>query len=95
MNEHLDHLNFFVDISTVNYVLNDHSCLHFQGSKPLTRPENWGGYRVIPDCFEFWQGQSNRIHDRLRFRIPESGEKLDPAVSIEGENGWILERLSP
>lgn len=68
---------------------------HEQGTKQLTRPENWGGYRVIPDSFEFWQGQSNRIHDRLRFRIPESGEQLDPAVSVEGENGWILERLAP
>ena len=32
----------------------------------VSKPPYWGGYRVIPDCFEFWQGQTTRIHDRLR-----------------------------
>ena len=32
----------------------------------VQKPPYWGGYRVIPDCFEFWQGQTTRIHDRLR-----------------------------
>lgn len=45
-------------------------------------PEFWGGYCLLPDRIEFWQGRPNRLHDRLRYRK-------------NGERGWILERLSP
>ncbi len=48
----------------------------------IPRPPNWGGYRLIPDSVEFWQGRPNRLHDRLRYR----------RVS---ENGWLIERLAP
>jgi pyridoxamine 5'-phosphate oxidase len=44
-------------------------------------PPHWGGYRVVPDCYEFWQGRQSRLHDRLRY-VPQHG-------------GWRLERLSP
>ncbi|MCY3714794.1 MAG: pyridoxamine 5'-phosphate oxidase [Gemmatimonadetes bacterium] len=45
-------------------------------------PDNWGGYRVTPDEFEFWQGRELRLHDRIRYR--------------RGEDGlWVIERLSP
>ena len=44
-------------------------------------PDFWGGFRVIPAEVEFWQGQDDRMHDRLRYR--RRGE------------GWILERLAP
>ncbi len=44
-------------------------------------PEHWGGFRVVPDAVEFWQGRPARLHDRLRYRL------------VSGE--WILERLSP
>lgn len=44
-------------------------------------PPFWGGFRVKPAAFEFWQGRENRLHDRLRY-------------SRQGE-GWVLERLSP
>ena len=56
---------------------------------------DWGGYRVVPGVVEFWQGQSTRIHDRIRFRTSRQGEILDPAVSRQGEDGWIIERLAP
>ena len=51
---------------------------------PLPRPATWGGYRVIPDRVEFWQGGADRLHDRLRFRRDDT----------EG-GGWIVERLAP
>jgi pyridoxamine 5'-phosphate oxidase len=44
-------------------------------------PDFWGGYRVIPDEIEFWQGRPDRLHDRLRYR--------------KAEGGWLIERLSP
>lgn len=47
----------------------------------IPRPPFWGGYRVQPECIEFWQGRPNRLHDRLRFR------RVDSA--------WTRERLSP
>ena len=49
------------------------------GEVPL--PSFWGGYRVRPDAFEFWQGRSNRLHDRFRY-------------TSEGD-GWRIERLAP
>jgi pyridoxamine 5'-phosphate oxidase len=45
------------------------------------RPPHWGGYRLVPDTFEFWQGRKSRLHDRLRYR-------LDAAA-------WVRERLAP
>jgi len=50
-------------------------------SQEVTRPSNWGGFRVIPDEIEFWQHQNHRLHDRFRYRLDEGS--------------WILERLSP
>lgn len=51
----------------------------FGGDPPL--PPHWGGFRVEPDEFEFWQGRESRLHDRLRYRPDETG--------------WVVERLSP
>lgn len=47
----------------------------------VKRPENWGGLRLIPTYFEFWQGQSSRLHDRIVYRL------------VNGV--WIKERLAP
>ena len=49
--------------------------------KKMIRPPFWGGYRVIPDLIEFWQGRANRLHDRIRYN--RLGE------------GWKIERLAP
>jgi len=64
------------------------------GEEKVERPD-WGGYRVVPRVVEFWQGQSNRIHDRLLFRHLGVGEVLDPDNTHEGEGGWVIERLQP
>ena len=47
----------------------------------IPRPPYWGGFRVVPDAIEFWQGRPSRLHDRIRYS------------KVEG--AWIIERLSP
>ncbi|KAF2349166.1 Pyridoxamine 5'-phosphate oxidase [Trinorchestia longiramus] len=60
----------------------------------VPKPDHWGGYVVVPHVFEFWQGQSNRVHDRIRFRRPTESEQLSPDAHV-GEDGWVYERLAP
>jgi pyridoxamine 5'-phosphate oxidase len=62
---------------------------------PLSKPTFWGGYNVVPDVFEFWQGQTNRMHDRIRFRRMQPNEKIDQSLSHIGDDGWLYERLAP
>lgn len=50
------------------------------GKEPV-RPSHWGGYRITPDTFEFWQAGPHRLHDRIRYRLVE--------------NNWVVERLAP
>jgi len=64
------------------------------GKEPVPKP-NWGGYRVVPHMVEFWQGQSTRIHDRIRFRKMAEDEDVDEKMTQKGENGWAIERLAP
>ena len=45
------------------------------------RPPHWGGYRLVPDRWEFWQGRKSRLHDRLRYRLQDGA--------------WLRERLAP
>jgi pyridoxamine 5'-phosphate oxidase len=55
--------------------------LEFEGV-PVPRPPYWGGYRVVPDRFEYWQGRPNRLHDRILYLLLEDGT-------------WAIERLYP
>lgn len=65
------------------------------GDNPPLKPDTWGGYLVTPERFEFWQGNTNRVHDRIFFRRPVEGEKVDPKLTKEAENGWLMERMLP
>jgi len=50
-------------------------------SSDIPRPAHWGGYRLVPETYEFWEHRENRLHDRLRYR--------------RDRDGWVAERLSP
>ena len=50
-----------------------------EGKIPL--PDHWGGYRIIPSTFEFWQGRKSRLHDRILYEL--------------GDHSWKISRLSP
>jgi pyridoxamine 5'-phosphate oxidase len=46
------------------------------------RPPHWGGYLLVPDTFEFWQGRKSRLHDRLRY-------------TLQADGAWLRQRLAP
>lgn len=54
----------------------------FKDEAVVPRPAHWGGYLLVPDSFEFWQGRPNRLHDRLRY-------------TPVGASAWKISRLSP
>ena len=54
---------------------------HDYTAREVPRPEHWGGYRLVPDIYEFWQHREDRLHDRLRYR--------------RADGSWAIERLSP
>ncbi len=53
----------------------------FEGMNPIPKPPYWGGYRLIPDQIEFWQGREGRLHDRILYSLHDKD--------------WKISRLSP
>ena len=51
--------------------------------RPIPRPPHWGGYRIIPLLFEFWQGRGDRMHDRFAYRLRADAKD------------WVIDRLAP
>ena len=54
-----------------------------EGEREVPLPEGWGGYVLVPEAWEFWQGRRSRLHDRFSYRVDSES------------SGWILERLNP
>jgi pyridoxamine 5'-phosphate oxidase len=54
------------------------------------RPPHWGGYRLKPDNWQFWQGRKSRLHDRLRYTLNTASR-----TTSDSEPVWIRERLAP
>lgn len=73
-------------VSNQSEILKDRSVLEkafadAQASTPV-RPEHWGGYRLVPNVIEFWQGRRSRLHDRIRY-------------TLTADQTWTIDRLAP
>jgi pyridoxamine 5'-phosphate oxidase len=64
----------------------DAAARRFPEREPVPTPPFWGGFRLVPETVEFWQGRTGRMHDRLRYRKGD-GARTD--------QGWTVERLAP
>lgn len=59
----------------------------FEGVDEIPRPPHWGGYRIVPEAVEFWQGRQGRLHDRFLYTRDGVGD--------DGESRWQVNRLAP
>ncbi len=57
----------------------------YKEEEQILRPPHWGGYCLKADQFEFWQGRSSRLHDRIRYQLK----------TTQGTSEWLIERLAP
>ena len=76
-------------------IIDDRAVLDDRNAQMLERfpddvplPDFWGGWIVVPESVEFWQGRESRLHDRLRYRRVRDG-------GLDDAGAWVVERLSP
>uniref|UniRef100_UPI0035902644 pyridoxine-5'-phosphate oxidase isoform X4 n=1 Tax=Myxine glutinosa TaxID=7769 RepID=UPI0035902644 len=67
----------------------------YKNSEVVPMPSHWGGYLVKPKVMEFWQGHTNRLHDRIVFRRSGPGNVADGVLTHPAAPGWMFERLAP
>jgi pyridoxamine 5'-phosphate oxidase len=67
----------------------------FSDATFVPKPKTWGGFKIVPERFEFWQGQSSRLHDRIIFRKSTESDQIDGKLIKQAANGWVMERLQP
>ncbi|XP_067932286.1 pyridoxine/pyridoxamine 5'-phosphate oxidase-like [Watersipora subatra] len=67
--------------------------LYPSGQKSVPRPVNWGGFLIVPHAIEFWQGQSNRLHQRIQFK-KDVQDEVDKSFVKTGSTGWFYYLLS-
>ncbi|XP_025910174.1 pyridoxine-5'-phosphate oxidase [Nothoprocta perdicaria] len=78
------------------YLMKRHAELEEQYKETVVpKPAYWGGYVLQPDVVEFWQGQTNRLHDRIVFRRVRDASAPLGHMTHRGEGPWVFERLSP
>ena len=68
-------------IESRNVLIENEARFKEQFGSQIQRPPHWGGYKLMPNYFEFWQGRSNRLHDRICYQLED--------------NNWKIERLAP
>ena len=68
-------------IENRNVLVENEAKFKEQFGSQIQRPPHWGGYRLIPNYLEFWQGRSNRLHDRICYKLEN--------------DSWKIERLAP
>ena len=69
-------------IASRDELMSQYESLQQQYPDHVPRPPHWGGYRIVPSRFEFWQGGASRLHDRFVYSLKDDGQ-------------WLLQRLSP
>lgn len=64
-----------------NYAVLEQATEKLKSQGQIKRPKDWGGYCVVPDAMEFWQGRPNRLHDRIKY--------------TKSQDKWLIKRLAP
>lgn len=67
----------------------------FENKEQIPYPSEWGGYIFVPKKYEFWQSDVNQLDNRILFRKSTDDEFIDKEYVTVGENGWLIQTLSP